>query len=105
MAKRIVACRRDELAPGSVMQVSVDGRKPLAIYNVNGEFYATDDTCTHGEASLADGELEGQEIICPFHMGGFDVRTGEASIPPCSEPLRTYPVIVDDDTLLIEVDE
>src|ERR1700722_16207037 len=81
--------------PGAVRRIEVPGRAPIAIYNVAGPFYATDDTCTHGEASLADGFLDGHVIECPFHAGTFDVRSGEALTFPCVLALGSYPVRIE----------
>jgi naphthalene 1,2-dioxygenase ferredoxin component len=65
---------------------------PVAVYEVNGAWFVTSDVCTHGQARLSDGYLEGFLIECPLHQGLFDVRTGEVKGPPCTEPLRTFPV-------------
>ena len=92
-----------DLLDGEIRQVEIDGREPIAIYNLNGEFYATDDTCTHGEASLAEGDIDGDSVVCPFHMGAFDIRSGEVTLPPCAVPLQTYPVSQRDDDLYIEI--
>ena len=93
----------DELSPGDVRQVMLDEREPIAIYNLNGEFYATDDPCSHGEASLAEGDIEGDEIICPFHMGAFDIRTGEATVAPCIAAIATYAVSIEDGMVVVEL--
>lgn len=95
----------NEIAPGESRRIDLDKSPPIAIYNLRGEYFATDDTCTHGEASLSEGDIAGDEIICPFHLGAFDIRTGAAVMAPCSEPLRTYRVRVDDETLYVEIDE
>ncbi len=92
-----------ELAEGEVRAVSVEGYPLLAVYNLGGEIYATDDLCTHGNASLAEGDIEGDEIICPFHEGSFDIRTGEAVGPPCMVPIRTYPASVVDGAIRVEL--
>ncbi len=85
------------------MQLNLDGRDPIALYRVQGELYATEDTCSHGAASLSEGDLEDFDIICPFHDGGFDIRTGEVTIPPCVTPIEAYPVSVEDGTVFIEL--
>ena len=94
-----------ELGPDEVRQVELDGRPDVAVYNLDGEFFATDDVCTHGEASLAEGDVDGGEIICPFHLGRFDIRTGEASMAPCALALKTYPIRIDNDVAFIEVED
>ena len=103
MSQKVLLFHVDELSDGEIRQVELDGRAPVAIYNLDGEFYATDDTCTHGEASLAEGDIDGDSVVCPFHMGAFDIRTGEVTVPPCAEPLRTYPVLQQGDELYIEI--
>jgi nitrite reductase/ring-hydroxylating ferredoxin subunit len=85
-------CAAEDVPEGEVRGFQIDGRPAIAVYRLEGVFYATDDLCTHGEASLADGEIEDGEIICPFHLGSFCIKTGEPRAAPCSEPIRTYPV-------------
>jgi p-cumate 2,3-dioxygenase ferredoxin subunit len=94
-----------ELGADEIRQVEFSDRPPIAIYNLNGEFFATDDTCTHGNASLAEGDIEGGEIYCPFHMGAFDIRTGEATAAPCSDAVKTYELRVEDDNLYILLED
>lgn len=72
----------------------------VALYEAEGDFYATSVICTHGQASLADGYLEGFEIECPLHQGMFDIRTGEPTAAPCTVPVKTYPVRLNDDGIL-----
>jgi nitrite reductase/ring-hydroxylating ferredoxin subunit len=81
------------------------GTRVLAVYNVGGTFYATDDECTHGAASLSDGVLEDDIIECTMHFGAFNVRTGEAVQAPCSIALRTYKVIVQDGKILVDLEK
>ena len=97
--KKIKVCSVDEITSGEALQVELEERPPLAVYNLEGDFYVTDDTCTHGDASLAEGDIEGDEIVCPFHLGRFDIRTGEVTAAPCSEPIQTYPVEIEDGTV------
>src|SRR5687768_12258314 len=87
-------CKASEVAPGSAKRVDVEGLPPLAVYNVNGAYYVTDDTCTHGQASLAEGYLEGEEIECPWHGGRFCVRNGEPLGFPVVMAVQTYEVTV-----------
>lgn len=67
----------------------------VIVFNVDGTYYAIEDVCTHDYASLDDGELEGEEIICPRHQARFNVRTGEALTAPAYEPVPTFPVRVE----------
>ena len=88
---------------GGLLGSSVGG-VPIALYVVDGEYFATFDTCTHGQARLSDGYLEGHLIECPLHQGLFDIRTGEVKGPPCSKAIRTLPVREDDGVLLIGIE-
>ncbi|KRB42381.1 non-heme iron oxygenase ferredoxin subunit [Acidovorax sp. Root70] len=83
-----------DLPEDDVIGVSVDGRD-VALYAVAGDVFATDNLCTHGNARLCDGFLEGHEIECPLHQGRFDVRDGRALCAPLTQALRTYPVRID----------
>jgi nitrite reductase/ring-hydroxylating ferredoxin subunit len=95
---------RDAVPPGKVVQVAAGGRR-LALYNVAGSLYATDDRCTHAEASLSDGFLEGDEIECPLHQGRFHVPTGRALCFPATEDVETFPVRVEGDAVLVRVSD
>jgi nitrite reductase/ring-hydroxylating ferredoxin subunit len=87
------ACSANDLEPGEMRACVVNGVR-VAIYNVDGVFYATNDTCTHAHASLSEGFLDGPLVECPMHQGTFDVRTGQPTAPPCTVALRTYEVQV-----------
>jgi naphthalene 1,2-dioxygenase ferredoxin component len=83
-----------DLFEGAGIAVAPEGRD-IALFAIEGAVFATDNLCTHGNARLCDGFLEGFEIECPFHQGRFDVRTGSATGAPCVEPVRSWPVKVD----------
>ena len=99
---RIRLCATNEVASGAVIRAETDGLT-LAVYNVEGNFYVTDDHCTHGPGSLSEGLLEGHIIECDFHHGAFDIRTGVVVAPPCMIPIKTYRAFVENDDVLIEV--
>ncbi len=82
--------RHSELETNSVRQFYLEDDTAVAIYNLEGEYFATSDVCTHGQAFLSDGDIRGDEIVCPFHEGSFDIRTGEPADPPCVIPLERY---------------
>jgi 3-phenylpropionate/trans-cinnamate dioxygenase ferredoxin subunit len=84
-------------------RVMVDG-VPVLLCNVDGEFYAVEDVCTHDGGALDGGELDGCRVMCPRHGAFFDVRTGQALTLPAVSPLPTYPVHVDGDDVSIDVD-
>ena len=81
-------------------RVDIDGRRML-LANVNGRFCATDDTCTHEDASLSTGSLRGELVKCPLHGSRFNVCTGEALEEPAEQNLKTYPIRVEGDNILI----
>ena len=93
-------CAVDELPAGEA--VRVEAEIPIAVFNADGSFYAIDDTCTHQDASLADGWLEGCQVECPLHASAFDLRTGLPSCPPAKKPVRTYPVVVTDGVIFVD---
>lgn len=94
--------KRNEIPPGSTKRVVVDGT-PLLICNVDGDFYAIEDVCTHDGGPLDQGELEGNRIMCPRHGALFDVTSGAALTLPAVIPLETYPVSTEGDDVLVEV--
>ena len=87
---------------GGLLGRSIRG-VPLAVYEVSGACFVTLDRCTHAQASLSEGYLEGFLIECPLHQGLFDVRTGEVKGPPCTEPLRTFAVRREGEDLLVSL--
>jgi 3-phenylpropionate/trans-cinnamate dioxygenase ferredoxin subunit len=103
MARGLVdTIKADELPPGKMTCVEVDGQRIL-LANVDGVFYATDDTCTHEDASLSTGSLTGEMVKCPLHGSRFDLRTGEPMEDPAEEPLRCYPASVQDGVVRVEL--
>ncbi len=90
--KSVLLCKVADLAPGEIRKVERSDGPAIAVYNIDGAFYATDDCCTHGLASLSEGELDGENVECNLHFGGFHVPTGKAAFAPCSIDLRTYAV-------------
>lgn len=96
-----VATRAD-LAPGRMRCVRVGDRRIL-LANVAGEIFATDELCTHEEHSLCNGALRGETVSCSLHGSRFNVRTGQPQEEPASEPLRTYPVRIEGDAILVGI--
>ena len=93
--------KASEVAPGEMKLVEVDGDE-VVIANVNGEFFAFSDTCTHEGGPLSDGELKGDIVTCPWHFTPFNVRTGEAQEGGVAEdPIPTYAVRLDGDDIKI----
>lgn len=91
-----LVAKTSDLNPGEVMYVEV-GNDPVALINLEGEYFALSDICTHEEASLSDGEIYGDEIECPLHGGAFEIRTGLPANFPVVVPVETYEIKVEGD--------
>ena len=83
-----------DLKPGHAALVIVDG-EDVAVFNVDGTFYATQNACTHADGPLNEGDIEGCRVTCPWHASVFDVRDGSVIEGPASDPLKTYRVVVE----------
>jgi naphthalene 1,2-dioxygenase system ferredoxin subunit len=92
----------DDVPEEDVLGVQADG-KDLALYNVEGQIYATGNICTHGHARLCDGFLEGFEIECPLHQGRFDIRDGRPLCEPVVESVQIYPVKIENGRVFIDL--
>jgi nitrite reductase/ring-hydroxylating ferredoxin subunit len=101
--QRLDLCSTDEVAPGNALRVE-SGDLALAVFNVDGEFFVTDDLCTHGPGSLAEGYIDGDVVECNFHNGQFNIKTGEVVSPPCMVPVKTYKTLVENGRVVIETD-
>jgi nitrite reductase/ring-hydroxylating ferredoxin subunit len=95
-------CAAADVSPGTALKVETGGLT-LAVFNLDGEFYVTNDACTHGPGSLSEGEIFEDVIECNFHQGQFCIRTGEPVLAPCTEPVKTYPVTLRDGRVVIRV--
>ena len=96
------AAGRRDVAAGEVIGVEIGGRS-IAIYDCDGDLFATDNICTHAYACLSDGWLDGDAIECPLHAARFDVRTGKVLDPPATEDLKTYAIRVFGDEIQINL--
>ena len=95
-------CAAADVPPGSVKSFDIDGTL-VALYNIDGTFYATDAVCTHAFADLADGTLDGDVITCAVHFGAFHVPTGKAVEAPCFTDLKTFKTDVRDGQVLVDL--
>jgi 3-phenylpropionate/trans-cinnamate dioxygenase ferredoxin subunit len=95
----IAVCRLEELPAGKAIRVEAE--VPIAVFNVEGELFAIDDTCTHQAASLVEGWVEDCAVECPLHSACFDLRTGKPTGPPALQPVRTHGVIVEDGVIVL----
>ena len=102
MPSRIELCNTSDVDVGGALKVEKDDLT-LAVFNVDGEFFVTDDHCTHGPGSLSEGFVDGDVVECNFHGGQFNIRTGAVVAPPCMVPVKTYRTVVEDGKVFVEV--
>ena len=100
MPKEIEVAKVSEIPPGNAKQVEVDG-EPVALFNVDGQFFAIHDTCTHAQASLSEGSVEGGVVTCPWHGAQFDLKTGKNLTMPAPMPVQTYQLKIEGDVIKI----
>lgn len=101
---RFYVCEADEMANNDIRQIKPPGRDPVALYRVGDSFHATDDICSHGQALLSEGDVDDDFVVeCPWHGGTFDIRTGEALSFPCVLPVRSYPVLLEDGKIYLNL--
>lgn len=98
---RVRVGKVDELRPGTAVRVELDGT-PVAVFNVEGSFYAIADTCSHEEASLSEGYLDEDVVECPKHGAMFHVPTGEVRSLPATRSVATFRTTVEDGDLYVE---
>ncbi|MGZ5813315.1 MAG: non-heme iron oxygenase ferredoxin subunit [Xanthobacteraceae bacterium] len=102
MPSRIELCNTSDVDVGGALKVEKDDLI-LAVFNIDGEFFVTDDACTHGPGSLSEGYIEDDVVECNFHNGQFNIKTGEVVAPPCMIPVKTYRTVVENGKVFIEV--
>ena len=100
-ASPVPVCPVADIPPGR--QSFEVGDENVAVYNVDGEFFATDARCTHGFADLGEGILDGDIVECTLHFGAFNVRTGKAVQAPCFVDLKTYRTEVKDGQVFVDL--
>lgn len=110
MGKYVRGCGAEEIPSGMAKMVKVEG-KPMAVFNLGGRFYATDDTCPHEGGPLSSGLIEGENVTCPWHGATFHIASGKALEPPAGEKMGSpvdkgvacYSVRIVDGQLEIEI--
>ena len=103
MAQWVDVAPAAELSPGSWRTVDVDGTQ-IAVFNVNGQYHAIEDVCTHDGGILTGGSVEGAQIVCPRHGARFSIISGDALSPPAYEPVPTFPVRVEQGVVQVRDD-
>lgn len=102
-ATAVTVGKTTDIKPGELTAFDVAGTR-IAVANAGGRFFAIDDTCTHEQCSLAaEGTLEGTVVTCGCHGAQFDVTTGAVLAPPAPEPVKVYPIRIDQGQLIVEV--
>lgn len=101
MSREFTVAKCGDIAEGEIIQVEIEGEL-IAVYHLeDGRHCATADLCSHGQAFLSEGWLDGDQVECPLHNGCFNVLTGEATELPCEAAIRTFPVRVEGDDLIL----
>ena len=103
MSEWIDVAPAEEFEPGTSRTVDVDD-VIIAVFNLDGGFYAIEDVCTHDYSTLTGGQVEGEEIVCPRHGARFNIKTGEALTAPAYEPVPTFSVRVDNGIVQVKDD-
>jgi 3-phenylpropionate/trans-cinnamate dioxygenase ferredoxin component len=100
---RFVIATIDEMEAETAKKVIVDGEEICLVRGEDGQFYAVSDICSHEDYSLSEGEVWGIEIECPKHGSRFDLMTGEPRGLPATHPVKTYPVVLEGEEVLVEL--
>lgn len=103
MSQLVKVGETNDVPPGTGKVVQAGGRT-LALFNVNGTFYAVDNACTHRGGPLGEGALSGDTVECPWHRATFDVKTGDAKTAPARTGVKSYPVTLQGADVLVELD-
>ncbi len=97
----VEVCSQDEIARGQRRVVDVEGTI-VVVFNLDGEFYAIEDVCTHDGSEISHGRMIGDDIECPRHGARFCIKTGAVTAPPAYEPVDTFPVMVLDRIVYVQ---
>ena len=103
MSEWVTVARVGELAPGQWRAVDVDGAR-IAVFYLDGEYYAIEDVCTHDGGQLTGGSIEGSEIVCPRHGARFCIKTGAALTAPAYEATAQFPVRIENGAVQVRDD-
>ncbi len=102
MADFVKVAQLSEISPNT-MKAIVVGDQEIALANIDGQIHAVDDICSHAECAISDGDIEGDELICPCHGSGFNVQTGAPSTPPARDPISVFQVKIEGDDIYVAV--
>ena len=102
MAKLFKIAEAKDVPPGQAAAFAIEGQK-IALFNVEGTYYAIGDTCTHRGGPLSEGDVQGTKVTCPWHGAQFDLKTGAVLGPPAQQSVPSYKVVVEGDDIKVEV--
>ncbi len=102
MSEFVTIARTGEVPPGRSKAIDLEGLR-IALFNVEGRYYAIDDTCPHAGGSLSEGDVDGTTVECPLHSARFDLGTGQLLSPPADSGVTAYQVRVEGDEITIEI--
>ena len=102
MGELIRVAARNDVGPGKAIAVELAGQR-IAVFNVDGAYYAIGDTCTHRGGPLSEGAVQGMTVTCPWHGAQYDLETGKVLSPPAPQGVHNYKVVVEDDDIKIEI--
>ncbi len=102
MGNLVEVAKVGEIEPGTAKLIEIED-KEIALFNCDGEYYAIDNECSHVGGPLCEGEIEGDNVICPWHGAEFSIKTGDALSPPAEEGVSAYNVVLDGDSIKIEI--
>lgn len=103
-SRRLALCNSSDVWEDVPLRCERNG-VTYAVFVLEGDYFVLNDMCSHGPGSLSDGYVEGCEVECPFHQGRFDIRSGQPTAPPCSEPVRSWTAHVVDGRVEIDPNE
>jgi 3-phenylpropionate/trans-cinnamate dioxygenase ferredoxin subunit len=100
----VKACRTDDLKPGAAVRINTT--PAIAVFRLEDGFYATEDTCSHAQSSLAAGDVDLDDctVECPYHASQFEIKTGRVLSLPATKPIKTFPVRIVGDEVFVETD-
>ncbi|MBP6345458.1 3-phenylpropionate/cinnamic acid dioxygenase ferredoxin subunit [Neisseriaceae bacterium CLB008] len=105
MSTRLLVCAVADLDEGEALKVACQP-EAIAVFHSGGKFYAMNDRCSHGNASMSDGYVEDDGTVeCPLHAARFCLSSGQALCLPATDPIKTYPVVVENDQVYVELGE
>ncbi len=102
MSQSVKVARTSDLPPGNALAVEVSGER-IALFNLQGTYYAIADTCPHKGGPLSEGRVQGTMVTCPWHGATFDITNGNVLSPPADEQVKSYRVQIDGDEISIEI--